>query len=167
MMSDFKASVQNELNGFFAHLANQTDLIREVSVQAFSKARQQFSHRVFSRLNRQLMQLVMQHLDVPLWNGLRMVAADGSKMRLFLKDITRRTVRDFVAFALYLPGFEMTLSFQLYSTRDTKRQMLFDHLDQCEADDLLVLDRGYSARWLIAYWVQHELPRNQSEKRRC
>ncbi len=158
MMSGFKASVQNELNGFFAHLANQADLIREVSAQAFSKARQQFSHLAFSRLNRQLMQLVMQHLDVPRWNGLRVVAADGSKMRLFLKDVTRRTVRDVVAFALYLPGLEMTLSFQLYSARDAERQMLFEHLDQLETHDLLVLDQGYPARWLIAYLVQHGIP---------
>jgi hypothetical protein len=155
MISGFKASVQNELNGFFAHLANQADLIREVSAQAFSKARQQFSHLVFSRLNQQLMQLVMQHLDVPRWNGLRVVAADGSKMRMFLKDVTRRAVRDVVAFALYLPGLEMTLSFQLYSAKDAERQMLFEHLDQLETHDLLVLDQGYPARWLIAYLVQH------------
>ncbi|MGY6275038.1 hypothetical protein [Methylomonas sp. MgM2] len=49
----------------------------------------------------------------------------------------------------------MTLSFQLYSAKDAERQMLFEHLDQLETDDLLVLDQGYPARWLIAYLVQH------------
>lgn len=87
------------------------------------------------------MQLVMQHLDVPRWNGLRVVAADGSKMRMFLQDVTRRAVRVVVAFALYLPGLEMTLSFQLYSAKDAERQMLFEHLDQLETDDLLVLEQ--------------------------
>jgi len=157
MMSGFKASVQTELNGFFANLANQADLVRLVSAQAFSKARKQFSHLAFSTLNRQLIQGVCQQLDVPRWNGLRVVAADGSKMRMFLQDITRRAMRDVVAFALYLPGLEMTLSFQLYSDRDAERQMLFEHLDQLEPDDLLVLDRGYPARWLIAYLVQHSI----------
>jgi len=157
MMSGFKASVQNELNAFFAHLGNQADLIREVSAQAFSKARYQFSHLAFTRLNQQFIQQVCQHLDVPRWNGLRVVAADGSKMRMFLKDATRRTVRDVVAFAMYLPGLEMTLSFQLYSDREAERQMLFEHLDQLDTDDLLVLDRGYPARWLIAYLVQHSI----------
>jgi hypothetical protein len=157
MMSGFKASVQNELNGFFAHLANQADFIREVSAQAFSKARKHFSHLAFTRLNQQLMRLVMQHLDVPRWNGLRVVAADGSKMRMFLQDASRRAVRDVVAFALYLPGLEMTLSFQLYSAKEAERQMLFEHLDQLETDDLLVLDQGYPARWLIAYLVQHHI----------
>ena len=49
------------------------------------------------------MQLVMQHLDVPRWNGLRVVAANGSKMRMFLKDVTRRAVRDVVAFVFVSP----------------------------------------------------------------
>lgn len=154
MISGFKASVQNELNAFFAHLANQADLTRHVSAQAFSKARHKFSHLAFSKLNRQLIQLVCQHLQVPRWNGLRVVAADGSKMRMFLQDATRRAMRDVAAFALYLPGLEMTLSFQLYSAKDAERQMLFEHLDQLEPNDLLVLDQGYPARWLIAYLVQ-------------
>ncbi|PPD38752.1 MAG: hypothetical protein CTY17_08995, partial [Methylomonas sp.] len=143
MMSGFKASVQNELNAFFAHLANQADLTRHVSVQAFSKARNKFSHLAFSKLNHQLIHSVCQHLPVPRWNGLRVVTADGSKMRMFLQDATRRAMRDVAAFALYLPGLEMTLSFQLYSVKDAERQMLFEHLDQ-----------GYPARWLIAYRVQ-------------
>ena len=48
VISGFKASVQTELNAFFAHLANQADLTRKASAQAFSKARKQFSHRAFA-----------------------------------------------------------------------------------------------------------------------
>lgn len=154
MLSGFKASVQNELNAFFAHLANSADLTRHVSAQAFSKARKQCSHVVFSRLNRRLIQLVFEHVAGPRWNGLRVVAADGSKMRLFLRDATGRAMRDVIAFGLYLPGREMMLSFQLDSGKVAERQMLFEHLDQLQADDVLVLDRGYPARWLIAYLVQ-------------
>lgn len=151
MLSGFKASVQNELNAFFAHLANQADLIRLVSAQAFSKARKQFSHQAFARLNQQLMTLVEHHLSVPRWHGLRVVAADASKMQLFLTDASRRCVREVAAFALYLPGLEMTLSAELYNARVGERQMLFEHLDKLNKDDLLVLDRGYPARWLIAH----------------
>jgi hypothetical protein len=86
MISGFKASVQNELNAFFAHLANQADLVRLASAQAFSKARRQFSHLAFTRLNDRLMVLVQQENLTPRWHGLRVVAADASKMRLFLQD---------------------------------------------------------------------------------
>ena len=158
MLSGFKASVQNELNAFFAHLLNQADLVRGASAQAFSKARGQFSHVAFALLNTHLVRLVEQHGAVPRWHGLRVVAADASKLRLFIQDVTRRCVREAIAFALYLPGVEMTLSAQLYSPCEGERQMLFEHLQHLNANDLLVLDRGYPARWLIAYLSQHQIP---------
>jgi hypothetical protein len=153
MISGFKASVQAELNAFFAHLANQADLTREASAQAFSKARKQFSHLAFARLNQRFMTLVSNNLNVPLWNGLRVVAADASKMQMFLQDATHRCVREVIAFALYLPGLEMTLSAELYNASIGERQMLFEHLQKLSPQDLLVLDRGYPARWLIAHLI--------------
>jgi len=154
MLSGFKAGVQNELDAFFAHLLNQADLVRKVSAQAFSKARQNFSHTAFARLNTRLLELVEANMTVPDWHGLRVVAADASKVKLFLQDATSRKVREAVAFALYLPALEMTLSAELYSPSVGERQMLFEHLDHLSPSDLLVLDRGYPARWLIAYLVQ-------------
>jgi Transposase DDE domain len=154
MISGFKASVQSELNAFFAHLANQADLTREASAQAFSKARKHFSHQAFVQLNLRFMALVSTNLTTPRWNQLRVVAADASKMRMHLQDASRRFVREVIAFALYLPGLEMTLSAELYDASTGERQMLFEHLHQLNADDLLVLDRGYPARWLIANLIQ-------------
>ena len=158
MLSGFKASVQNELNAFFAHLLNQADLVRQVSAQAFSQARQNFSHTAFARLNAHLMSLVETKLVVPRWHGLRVVAADASKLRLFLQDASGRCVREAIAFALYLPGLELTLAAELYSPTVGERQMLFEHLDTLGASDLLVLDRGYPARWLIACLAQRGIP---------
>lgn len=154
MLSGFKASVQNELNAFFAHLANQADLLRAVSAQAFSKARRNFSHQAFAALNTRLLALMGEHLPMPRWHGLRVVAADASKLRLFLQDATARQVREAVAFALYLPGLEMTLAARLYGPATGERQMLFEHLECLAPDDLLVLDRGYPSRWLIALLAQ-------------
>lgn len=154
MIAGFKAGVQNELNAFFAHLTQQTDLLRLASAQAFSKARMNFSFTAFVKINARLLQLIDEHLRTPRWQGLRVVAADASKMQLFLSDATRRKVRDVVAFALYLPGLEMTLAASLYSNETGERQMLFEHLEKLAADDLLVLDRGYPARWLIAHLTQ-------------
>ncbi len=154
LISGFKASVQTELNGFFAHLNNQADLTRKASAQAFSKARKQFSHTAFARLNQYFMTLVSEHLFTPRWNGLRVVIADASKMRLHLQDVSHRFVREAIAFALYLPGLEMTLSAELYNASVGERQMLFEHLAKLNPNDILVLDRGYPARWLIAHLTQ-------------
>ena len=93
MISGFKAGVQAELNGFFAHLANQADFTREASAQAFSKARKQFSHLAFAHLNQQFMMLVSSNLTVPRWNGLRVVAADASKMQVALSIRSQLTIQ--------------------------------------------------------------------------
>lgn len=158
MISGFKASVQNELNAFFAHLANQADLLRGVSAQAFSKARKHFSAEAFRALNARLLALVQEQMPVPRWHGLRVVAADASKVQLFLRDVTGRRMREAIAFALYLPASELTLCAELYSPLVGERQMLFEHLEDLDPEDLLVLDRGYPARWLIAYLSQHAIP---------
>jgi hypothetical protein len=150
LLSGLTASVQNELNVFAANLENRADLWREVSAQAFSKARNGFSHQVFALLNRRLLALVEQHLPTPRWRGFRLVAADASKLQLFLKDVTARKVREAIAFALYLPGPELSLSFELYSPTVGERQMLFEHLDHLQPNDLLLLDRGYPASWLVS-----------------
>jgi hypothetical protein len=154
MMSGFKASVQAELNAFFAHLANQADLTREASAQAFSKARKQFSHKAFALLNQRLLALVSSLMETPRWNGLRVVAADATKMRLHLQDASHRLVREAIGFALYLPGLEMTLSAGLYDASVGERHKLFEHLHELDPKDLLVLGRGYPARWLVAHLTQ-------------
>lgn len=51
----------------------------------------------------------------------------------------------------------MTRSAELYSPCVGERQMLFEHLKHLDAHDLLVLDRGYPARGLIAYLTQQRI----------
>lgn len=158
MISGFKAGVQNELNAFFAQLVNQADLLRVVSAQAFSKARKNFSHEAFDRLNQHLLALVRTHLSQTRWRGWRLVAGDGSKVRLFLADATgRRAVRDAAVFGLYLPGQELTLAARLYPELVGERQMLCEHLDRLDRRDLLLLDRGYPAGWLLALLAQRQI----------
>ena len=52
-------------------------------------------------------------------------------------------MKEVIAFDFYLPGLEMMLSTELYSVNVGERQMLFEHLHKLNADDLLVLVRGY------------------------
>jgi hypothetical protein len=152
--------VQSELDAFFANLANRADLLREVSAQAFAKARKQVSATAFSLLNDHFLALVDTQFGFPLWRGLRVVAGDATVLRLTLFGKTRdgrpfvRHVVDAIGFALYLPGIEMTLAATLYSPDVGERQMLFEHLDKLRSKDILVLDRGYPAYWLFAALLQ-------------
>ncbi len=152
--------MQSELDAFFANLANRADLLREVSAQAFAKARKQVSATAFELLNDHFLALVDTQFGFPLWRGLRVVAGDATVLRLTLFGKTRdgrpfvRHVVDAIGFALYLPGIEMTLAATLYSPDVGERQMLFEHLDKLRSKDILVLDRGYPAYWLFAALLQ-------------
>ena len=133
LLSGVQGAVQSELDQFFANLRNQADSARKVTAQAFYMARYKISALVFADVNRQLMALVEDHLTVPRWQGLRVIAADGSAVRLTLMKNGVRSIVEGVAFALYLPGIELFLDFALHEPLCNERQMLFEALDQGRA----------------------------------
>ena len=55
MISGMCGSIQQELDRFAANLQGSKDLQREVTMQAFSKARKGFSAGAFKRLNTTLL----------------------------------------------------------------------------------------------------------------
>lgn len=150
LLSGLQGAVQAELDQFFANLANRADSVRKVTAQAFFKARYKISAVVFGDINRKLIALTDVHVGIPRWQGLRVVAADGSTVRLTIIKNDVRSIVDGVAFGLFLPGIELFLDFKLHEPLSNERQMLFEALDALEKDDLLLLDRGFPCRWLPA-----------------
>ncbi len=59
--------------------------------------------------------------------------------------------------ALYLPAAELTLHASVHGASVSERQMLFEALACLGPDDLLVLDRGYPATWLVAYLTEKKI----------
>ena len=159
LLSGIRGGVQAELDLFFASLRNQADRVRVVSAQAFSKARHQLRADVFARLNRQFLSAVEDECPALRWQGLRLVAADASTVRLTQLDEKKvRKIIDAVTFGLFLPGIELCLACTLYPLSCNERQMLFEHLDLLKHDDLLILDRGYPGAWLAAVLSQTRIP---------
>lgn len=158
MISGMCASVQAELDGFFGRLQGQPVRMREVSAQAFSKARKGFSASLFELAAKHLLHLVRAHIDAAAWNGRRVVAADASRLRVSTRSNASLTA-DHYAFALFLPGCELTLHASLHPADGSERQMLFEALDELDpARDLLVLDRGYVGNTMAATLAQHGIP---------
>ncbi len=89
---------------------------------------------------------------MPRWQGLRLVAADASVLLPAIRQC-RRTQRlaaaDQRLFALYLPGAELTLHAAVHSASESERAMLANALDKLSPHDVLLLDRGYPAAWLV------------------
>lgn len=149
------ASVQAELDGLFAQLGNARVRQRGVSRQAFAKTRRGFSAGLIDALNQRLLACAAPWIDTHRWHGLRVVAADGSRLSVSTRcgaDLQA----DHYAFALYLPGAELTLHAALHAADGSERQMLFEALDATAPDDLLVLDRGLIGNTLAAALGQRQ-----------
>jgi hypothetical protein len=160
MLTGMRMSVQAELDTFFAHLRLQAQLVHEVSEQAFAQARAKLSLVAIPGLNDWL--IARAELDgfVPRWRGLRLVAADGSTVRFGLRasHVKRAALADQILFGLFLPGPDLMLAASLHSIHERgERQFLIEHLDRLSPDDLLLLDRGYPASWLVAVLNQRAI----------
>jgi hypothetical protein len=154
MIGGMCASVQAELDGLFAQIDGQPVRTRGVSAQAFSKARMGFSWTVFTQANERLLGLAQPLIDAHRWNGLRVVAADGSRLQVSTRAGAHLGAHHY-AFALFLPGAELTLHASLQPADGSERQMLFEALDAVQPDnDLLVLDRGLPGNTMAAILSQ-------------
>jgi hypothetical protein len=160
MLSGMRKSIQAELDEFFAHLDQQAQLVRHVSERAFSRARAKLSAAALPALNDWLLQQAGAAGLVGTWHGLRLVAADASTLRFGHRasHVPRAASANQIAFGLYLPGAEMMLAASLHSVHENERQMLFQHIDRLSSSDLLLMDRGYPCRWLVALLNQRGIP---------
>jgi len=126
--------------------------VREVSDRAFAKARSHLHMPALTWLNDGLIERAQAADLVPRWQGFRLVAADASVLMPALRACHRTrspASGDQRLFALYLPGPELTLHASVHSARESERAMLAQALDKLGPHDVLLLDRGYPASWLI------------------
>ena len=146
-------SQQVMLDSFFASIGGSSCLRREVTDRGFAAARERLHAPALTALN----DFVIGRADcagmVLRWRGLRVVAGDGSVLMPAVRrcHLSRSAASaDQRLFALFLPGAELTLHAAVYGAEGSERQMLVESLDLLGPDDVLVLDRGYPAAWLVA-----------------
>ena len=140
------------LDAFFGNLFGDGALTRGVSDRAFAKARSHLHVPALVGLNDQLLAQADAAGLLERWQGLRLVAADASVLRPAIRRCKRTrglAAADGRLFALYLPGPELTLHAAVHSGCESERAMLAEALDKLGPHDVLLLDRGYPAAWLI------------------
>jgi hypothetical protein len=145
-------SQQVTLDSFFASLCDSPLPSRGVSDRAFAKARSHLHMPALTALNDMLVERADAAGFVPRWQGLRVVAGDGSALMPAVRKSSRTkdlASADQRLFALFLPGAELTLHACVYDAQGSERQLLVEALDRLGPGDLLLLDRGYPASWLV------------------
>lgn len=145
-------SQQAMLDEFYAALLGESGPVRAVSDRAFAQARARLHMPALCWLNEQLLDGAGRAGMLPRWRGFRLVAADASVLRPAVRACHRTAhaaSADQRLFALYLPGAELTLHAAVHSASQSERAMLMEALDQLGPADVLLLDRGYPAAWLV------------------
>ena len=157
LLSGIQGAVQAELNLFFPGLRGSAISQREVSRQAFAKARSKVKTEAFWALNDHMVS-GLQAVYPTTWFGFRPVAADASTVQLVRHE--RKISRHYITaqvFTLYATDLEMTVRSHLYPEGTGERQMLVEHLAYLQATDLLLADRGYPACWLFSLLTQRKI----------
>jgi len=153
-------SLQMALDAFFGSLFGADGLYRSVSDRAFAQARARLHMPALVALNDFVLQRAQDAGRLPRWRGLRVVAGDGSVLMPAVRPchcVRTPASADQRLFALYLPGAELTLHAHVYSAGESERAQLVEALDKLAAGDVLVLDRGCPAAWLVALLVARRI----------
>ena len=151
--------MQTVLDELFETLSGQPE--RRVTKSAVSQARQKLKASAFEALNAQLLTALDQHWPEPRWQGLRLVAADATTLRLpntpanqaefgVQTDPVGATFVAARVLGLYSTASGRLLKTVVTKYNDAERTLLLPLLTQLNPDDLIILDRGYPATWLFA-----------------
>lgn len=152
-----KGSLEQELEGFFATLEGQPYASAPPTPSALCQARQRLSAPIFPALNRLAIATWRGRQGPALWHGFRLLAVDGSTLRLPRYPgleghfgVQARGPLLARASMLYDLSQELILDFQLGAYCISERELAIAHLHAAEAGDLILYDRGYPAFWLMA-----------------
>ena len=157
-------SLQVGLDQFFGALAGGTGFARVVTKSALSQARKKLKPSAFSALCALWVRQWLAVAGEQLWHGLRVVAADGSCLRVPKWRETQDAYgagprKDYSVIMARLLGMFAVSSKQMLHVEiggydKGERSLLVRCLHALSATDLLVMDRGYPAWWLFSLLAQ-------------
>lgn len=161
LLSLVRGSYQQELDRFFSILGRDDAPKRIVTKAALAKARMKLNYRAFIELNHSLNRFFEHHFAVKTWHGFRLLATDGSTIRL---PHTEGIQEHFGAWKvrqgrpspmarlsqLFDPLNKVTVDAIISPKRIGERELAADHFLNLMPKDLVLLDRGYPAWWLFA-----------------
>ncbi len=139
---------------------------------AFSQARKKLHHTVFRELNNRCIVPVFYEGTYNVWDGLRILAVDGSKIRLPLETETEKEFgrkrsansankpyySEALASVLYDVGNRIVLGSFLEPIQVGERELARRHLDVLDKnEDLVIYDRGYMGYLLFALHIQRQI----------
>jgi hypothetical protein len=160
-----RTGLQREMDAFFRETEHEEFSIRKITKGGFSQSRKNLSPEAFLELNEVIYKDFYQQADYLGYKGRRLLAVDGTFLNLpnhktiqeefssramgrgKIKDVNKSMC---LLSMLYDPVNYMTLDVQTGPTDGSELQLLVKHLSKTEKGDIILLDRGYPARYLFS-----------------
>ncbi len=165
-----KHSNQTELDQFYKTIQGKKEASQVITKSAFFQARKQLSHTAFKSLNQQIVDDVYSGKWKPkTWKGFRLCAIDGTSIRLpnehdIIEHFGVQKGRPEqgqctmgMASIFYDVLNKIVIDSGIHPRRTSEKQCAEDHLAFSHKNDLVLFDRGYTAFWLYAYLLQHNI----------
>ncbi len=140
-----------------------------VTKSALTQARKHLSHTAFTALNQQVVDAYYaHHPDLKTWRGHRLCAIDGSQIRtpnetdiirhfgLHVGKQNRKDSPQALVSVYYDVLNHISIDSSINPTKTSERDCAGSHLQYALPNDLSILDRGYNAFWLYAFYEAHE-----------
>jgi hypothetical protein len=164
LLNLLKRASQDELDEFFKVLNGEEIATRVVTNSAFCQARKKLKYEAFIELNQTQVNYFYAHCTPTLWQGFRLVAVDGSMGDLpnAPEIATHFGVWHPAAGGecpkarfsqMFDPLNRVTLDALIAPKSVGEREAAAQHLAHLQQGDLVLLDRGYPAFWLLALIV--------------
>lgn len=153
MLNSVKQTLQKELT-FFMNMFTKHD---NITKSAFSQHRLKLKPEAFIELNDFLINERYKN-KVKKWNGRRLLCIDGSTLELpksseIIENFGVNNESNMIPMAKISTLFDLLNEFILDSNiannSSSEYNLAIEHLYKIKKDDLLILDRGYGARWLF------------------
>lgn len=164
LLNHRKGSLQTELDCFFGDLLGTDTPQRHVTKSACSQARKHLSYTAFPALNHAFVETLYASGSRALktWKGFRLCAIDGSQLRLPKEPAVQeyfgchsgsaqQAKQAMGLCSVYYDVLnDIALDACLEPTTASERDCLAYHLEVAAPRDLLLIDRGYNAFWVMS-----------------
>ena len=156
MINMLRKSLAIEIDNFVNFLQRGLITQKPFTKSAFVQSRMKINPEVFKRLSALLVQefYTDNDLSIKLWQGLRLLAIDGSRINLPMTEelktiygLSKNQTQTIVAQArcsiMYDVENQYVLDGILAPLKQGEKSLAESHLEHCKANDLLIYDRNY------------------------
>ncbi|MBU1643657.1 MAG: IS4 family transposase, partial [Nanoarchaeota archaeon] len=154
LLSSPKHTLQKELTCFIQKSSDFSN----VSKSAFCQQRVKLKPKAFIELNDVLVDEFYNDNTINIWEDFRLLAIDGSTLELpsspeTLEKFGYNNRINFTPMAKISTCYdllnEIVISSEIAPNKTDEYSMAVNHIDKLKSEDLLIMDRGYGARWLF------------------